>query len=478
MKYLFYRTALILSSLLFVTAAIGAESNRISVDFTVNEGDINPALFSLVNYPRFYGEADDESRKLLENLNIGGTQARIETMIHLLEPENDNDDPFVFDHERFRYEKMIRFIDHDPGLFIKDVENQGMEPLMLLTYNVPWLSADGRNNGVPTDNEEWAEFASAVVEYFNGNPEGPEYDPVVQWLEILNEPCGNGQFFNGTQEQYINLFSDVAERIHSYYPGVKVGGPSVLSGQMAFMIRFIKETAGTADFYTFHIYNEDPVLMVRKLETLAAYIRKTAGEGIPLFVTESDDWNLQGDDKWDFLIIRQMELLLSENPVESFHQFSLPLYRESAERVFGLLGPGGEVVHKNYWPYYWLRKARGEIVEVNFDGDSALGASSSSRVKRPLYALAVNDGGNEAIYVYNTTGDPVPLSVEITTDGPSWDQGAFAELIGGGEYVSLYPEWNGPGELNLEIPARSGMLIYPRDLEEKLPAGSQNISFQ
>src|SRR5690606_10374631 len=108
---------------------------RVTVDWTKATGKVNRPLFSLQGFMQIYAQPNPMVMETFTLLNPKGTQTRLETWIHQMEPANDNDDPETFAWERLNRDEMIRFID-DLGAFQETLDRLGMEPLALLCYDV------------------------------------------------------------------------------------------------------------------------------------------------------------------------------------------------------------------------------------------------------------------------------------------------------------------------------------------------------
>ncbi len=415
----FFLTSIAAFVLLNASASATELDVTASVDFTAVDRAVNRALFSLVNYQRFSSEAGDLARAAFRRLNPGGTSARTEIMIDRVEPVNDNADPAVFNWEQLQTDAMYRFIDSDGPAFLDEMLSLGMEPFGLLSYNVEWLGRHGRRTDPPWSNHEWAEFAAAVVEAHNG-ASGPDYLPQLRAVEIWNEPSPGGPYWTGSRSDYYALFKSVAERIHRDYPGVAVGGPSVLSSDGAFMLEFIEACSDVADFFTMHFYNQDPVRMARRIADWSRYIEAETGKAGALHITESDNWNLTGSQKADYLLTRQFELIARSELIGSFHHFSLPYYEEAPGRVFGLIRPDGDVVPHNYWPYYMFAGYEGDRVEAQVRvGDRVIDPTRDHREALPVYVAASRSSGrlNVTLYVREQQSGQARLEMTLPADG-------------------------------------------------------------
>ena len=71
----------------------------------------------------------------------------METWIHLMEPENDNDDPNVYNWDKLYPEDMVRFVE-DRDDYEAFLDELGTERLSLLCYNVDWNKSEDENDKV------------------------------------------------------------------------------------------------------------------------------------------------------------------------------------------------------------------------------------------------------------------------------------------------------------------------------------------
>lgn len=368
-------------------------------------------LFSIVNYPRFWVEGSALAQSVFEELNPKGTQARIETWISLMEPANDDDDPFTYNWSRFRPDQMFRFIDDPEGIFLPGVGELGMAPVLLLTYNVGWLARHGRPNDPPYDPEEWAEFAAAVLHASEMRAPG-----LVEYVEIWNEPSERGLYWSGTMDEYFELFETVLRRLRQEFPGVKVGGPSVLGHENPFFRAFVDRFGHEVDYLSIHFYNDPAPLLVRKVQGWGDYVRRVTGRSdLRLMVTEADNWNLQGEEKVRYLLERQFGLLEIADYLEGFHQFSLPVYGEGGEETrFGFVFPDGAILAKNYWAYWLFRDYDGVQATVRFDaGEAASGDAGESTSIKAFASFNPDDQSGTLLLYLPPDSDSQRVSVAL-----------------------------------------------------------------
>ncbi len=123
----------------------------------------------------------------------------------------------------------------------------------------------------PENFSKWAEICKHIAMHYNdGWAEGFNYD--ITYWEIWNEPDLSG-FWNGTVEQYYELYQVTAESLKKYDSHLKIGGPCTSSiFNENFSTRFlsyIKDNQIPLDFYTWHMYTDHPF----QLYNGALYVR-------------------------------------------------------------------------------------------------------------------------------------------------------------------------------------------------------------
>jgi hypothetical protein len=147
----------------------------------------------------------------------------------------------------------------------------GMEPLMCLSYKPLVLDPVGQEKAPPTDMNEWAKVVSAYVTHF----ERIGY-PGLHW-EVWNEP-DLGFFFQGTPQQYVELYVTTARAIKEVDPTARVGGAADSSvgspgGKLQPLLAYVQAHPDVPlDFVSYHDY-ADP-----------------DGDGLPPYRL---DWNVE-----------------------------------------------------------------------------------------------------------------------------------------------------------------------------------------
>jgi hypothetical protein len=338
------------------------------IDWTRSDRRVNRPLFSTQGFMQVYMEKNPMVMDTFKLTNPTGTQTRLETYIHQMEPANDNDDPRKFNWDGYHPEKMIRFI-NDRTRFDRTLRELGMEPLSLLCYNVDWLNSGNESDPI-RDKDEWAEFAAAVVESYNGG--GSKYRPNLRYVEVWNEP-NMKQFYTGTMDSYFDLFKRTADRIHRSYPGVMVGGPALTHAPEChpreWMEAFIRECGSRADYLTYHPYGESVDKMAEDIRHWTSEFRKIPGkEQGRVMLTETDQWT-DGWPKIQYMFQRQFRFLDLSDMILGIHHFCCLAYRESGNYTFGIVDPQGAVIEGTFWPFWLFRGLTGNEAHSMRSGD-------------------------------------------------------------------------------------------------------------
>ena len=164
----------------------------------------------------------------------------------------------------------------------------------------------------PKDFAKWARVCEHVVRHYNeGWANGFRWD--IKYWEIWNEP-ENPAMWQGTKEQFFDLYRIAANHLKRSFPGIKVGGYSAcgfyaaddarLRERDAYYRSFVTwfedfcryvqspETKAPLDFFAWHIYVTQ-VTSVDRIATHAEYVRRTL-DAAGLTGAESilSEWNV------------------------------------------------------------------------------------------------------------------------------------------------------------------------------------------
>ena len=166
----------------------------------------------------------------------------------------------------------------------------------------------------PTDFEKWARICAGIVRHYNeGWNNGFHYG--IEYWEIWNEP-ENPPMWQGTREQYFELYRTAANYLKKQFPAIRVGGYASCGfyaitrrgvndfyrSFVSYFEAFLKyitapETKAPLDFFSWHLYTADPHEIVIHADYAA---KKLAEYGLSRTENIFDEWNgVNGPDPWD-----------------------------------------------------------------------------------------------------------------------------------------------------------------------------------
>ena len=171
----------------------------------------------------------------------------------------------------------------------------------------------------PKDYAKWARICEHVVRHYNeGWADGFHWN--IEYWEIWNEP-ENPSMWQGTKEQFFDLYRVAANHLKTTFPQIKVGGyagcgfytvdDAKRREESAFYRSFVEwfedfcryvqapETKAPLDFFSWHLYVSQD-WPVDRIATHAAYVRKTL-DAAGLNETENifNEWNIFRSDRKD-----------------------------------------------------------------------------------------------------------------------------------------------------------------------------------
>ena len=113
---------------------------------------------------------------------------------------------------------------------------------------------------VPADFKKWAVICEHIIRHYNeGWANGFHWN--IEYWEIWNEPDLGTQTWQGTKEQFFELYRIAAIHLKKCFPSLKIGGPA-LAYNLNWLEDFLKSmTSGEyvpIDFLSWHIYAKLP----------------------------------------------------------------------------------------------------------------------------------------------------------------------------------------------------------------------------
>ena len=158
----------------------------------------------------------------------------------------------------------------------------------------------------PADPDKWTAACLGIIRHYNeGWADGFRHG--IRYWEIWNEPENRPAMWTGTPEQYYRLYTTTAKAIKARWPDLKVGGPAAgYQGEYeggalqpsTFLTGFIgacKREGAPLDFFSWHIYTDDPAEPGRRARALRRWLDR---QGFSRAELHLNDWNYIPDNDW------------------------------------------------------------------------------------------------------------------------------------------------------------------------------------
>ena len=163
----------------------------------------------------------------------------------------------------------------------------------------------GYHNHPPKDFKKWAEICAGIIRHYNcGWANGFKFG--IRYWEIWNEP-ENPPMWDGTREQFFELYRTTSLRLKKEFPDIKVGGyascgfytinrkdcPDFYKNFVTWFDEFLKfvtakETACPLDFFSWHLYTNDPQEIVLHARYADSKLKEY---GLSKVESIFDEWN-------------------------------------------------------------------------------------------------------------------------------------------------------------------------------------------
>ena len=160
----------------------------------------------------------------------------------------------------------------------------------------------------PKDFAKWARICEHIIRHYNEGWAGG-YRLGIEYWEIWNEPdCrnhdGSNPCWQGTDEEFIDLYAVAATHLKKCFPHLKIGGPAFTSpkhGELQLkFLKTVKERSLPFDFYSFHRYLKTPEEIFRA-EEMARSSLEMLGLRVPELIL--NEWNyIKGwrEEEWSY----------------------------------------------------------------------------------------------------------------------------------------------------------------------------------
>ena len=268
--------------------------NNITVDFSKSTGKMK-IMHSVNNGPagsdvrgtsnaKYFKEAKIPYARTHDASFYAGYGGEHTVDIHAIFKNFDADvnDPKYYDFEM-------------TDMYLKRIQGIGCETFYRLGSKIEHEKKFGTYP--PKDNQKWAEICEHIIRHYNeGWAEGFHYG--IKYWEIWNEPdCLNPDestpCWQGTQEQFVELFITVLKHLKKCFPNLKIGGPALCSSwneswNGAIFGALQKENM-TMDFFSFHCYAKEPYSFYKSGEQAYSVLKRYGCEGKTELIL--NEWN-------------------------------------------------------------------------------------------------------------------------------------------------------------------------------------------
>ena len=224
--------------------------------------------------------------KLMHSVNNGPTGSKVRASMSNFQEFRDAQIPYARNHDASFYSgygaehtvdvhHIFRNFDadvNDPAsydfertdIYLQDIESVGTKCFYRLGSRIE----HGKKEGTfpPKDNQKWAEICEHIIRHYNeGWANG--FHMGIEYWEIWNEPdCrnpdGSNPCWQGTDEQFVELFVTALGHLKKCFPQLKIGGPAFCGPWREAYCKLLFDAVQAAglkpDFYSFHCYAKDP----------------------------------------------------------------------------------------------------------------------------------------------------------------------------------------------------------------------------
>lgn len=275
----------------------------------------------------------------------------------------------------------------------------------------------------PTDNLKWAIICEHIIRHYTqGWANGFFYD--ITYWEIWNEPDNyedplENHMWQGSKEQYYELYAVASKHLKNRFPHLKIGGYSSCGFydlQKSFVkeanssprfeyfitffnefLDFVKKESCPLDFFSWHSYDS-----IENNVVYANYARERLDKaGFTHTETTLNEWNCEPNIRGTYrhmALTMGMLLALQNTPLDSTMFYDAAL---SVSTYGGLFNPLTRQPFPAYYAFTAFNKLYQAKNQVYIDG-----------VEQGVYALAATDGQKGYLVITNTKDQDISLDFQ------------------------------------------------------------------
>ena len=275
----------------------------------------------------------------------------------------------------------------------------------------------------PKDFKKWAVICEHIIRHYTeGWADGFHMD--IEYWEIWNEPDQNSDdtpphkklCWGGTKAQFFDFYEIAAKHLKGCFPHLKIGGPA-FCWDMDWLRDFLRDMAERGvpmDFFSWHIYSNNPSLNVTLAETMRALLDENG-----YTETESilDEWNYVrgwGGDDWLYSIKTDKSLkgaayIASVMSLCQYAPVDMLMYYDARPCAMNGMFCTDWVCEclKGYYPF------------PMFNTLYTLGEAAEVKADAPAYVCAAQKDGEAAIMLtyYKEEDDSAPVDFRLNIEG-------------------------------------------------------------
>ena len=146
----------------------------------------------------------------------------------------------------------------------------------------------------PKDYQKWAVICEHIIRHYNeGWANGFNYN--IKYWEIWNEADGaegfeNAPTWQGTREEFFEMFITAALHLKKCFTDIKIGGPSLSWNEeyAEALLNECKKRGVEIDFFSWHTYTRDPKSILPRAKLFDDILKRT---GYPDAENICNEWN-------------------------------------------------------------------------------------------------------------------------------------------------------------------------------------------
>ena len=340
--------------------------------------------------------------------------------------------------------------------YLQTIEAAGTKTFYRLGCNIEHYEKCGTIP--PPDNLKWARICEHIIRHYTeGWADGFHMD--IEYWEIWNEPdCGNPDGSNpcwqGTGDQFIELFTVTLKHLKSSFPHLKIGGPALayLPGCEDFAKRLFKRLSDEKlklDFFSYHCYAQDTAWFSEMINMAHDFVIENGQPDAELILNE---WNYirgwTGDD-WKYSLATEKGLKGSSFVIACMatgQKLPVDMLMYYDARPCGMNGMFNTDTYECLKTYYSIAYFSNLLDLKNY--------VSEKSTSEDLYTISAYDGEELGILLthYNDNDETPTKTVEIELVGTKENAVATLYTLDGENDMSKSEIKVENSKITLEIP--------------------------